>query len=212
MEEIYYLTHVTSEVKKEKIQHDDILQAYVETNPKSLPIEDLPLRQPGAPAGVWFGASLYEGRLPDRSPYGNCRVKVPLDEIMNQLDAQPDQNPPLLFKEGEFYWKDVRYIRLIMCSSRHWWMNHVDLQQLDRDNNEYLTYAIRPEIDSASTWNMTSTLRSSVKQRETRVYNWNNNWGVCQRTHSNKTYVDVFVPTNINVTGCEWDCVEMWHA
>ena len=139
MEGINCLTHVTSDINRISIQQSGTLLATKETNPKNLLIDHLPLRQSDAPAGVWFGASLYKGQLPTISPYGNCRVLMPLGCIVDQL------GPIIfLFKEGEytvnFGFGQVRYIRLILCSqTQSSWMVLKRLEQLDISNNIYLT-------------------------------------------------------------------------
>ena len=192
MEKIKFLTHVTNQSNKEKIQKEGALRGYKEQNPKKLSIDDLPLRQHGAPTGVWFAASLFQGDLPTKSPFGTERLKVPIEDICIDKDGEYRH----LFLEGKFsipfekrnrdgvkYTETVNYVRLAMCSETNENISRCrqTMEQLDISNNRYL------KLDRENGYH--AVMPTSVGDR---------------------TYVHVFVLSDRLILGnWEWDKVEI---
>ena len=111
IERISRLCHVTSDQNKLQIQEDGMLKAEIAGQSDGC-YSEAPLAKSNI-KGVWFMASLFRGRLPDQSPYGDQRVKIPLRKLCSDLDDWK------LFFESAHYFetKKSQYIRLVLVKS-----------------------------------------------------------------------------------------------
>ena len=114
-ESISQLFHVTSDQNKLQIQEDGMLKARVMAGIAGQSDDyysEAPLAKSNI-KGVWFMASLFQGRLPDQSPYGDQRVKIPLRKLCSDVDDWK------LFFESAYYFetKKPQYIRLVLVKS-----------------------------------------------------------------------------------------------
>lgn len=103
-----------------------------------------PLAENDSIKGVWFLASLYQGELPTRSPYGTERINIPISTLMT---AKTKKNWKLFFESSYCYYKDsVHYVRLILgnkddCStskSMKWCQKK--LHEIDLADNQFLCW------------------------------------------------------------------------
>ena len=134
MEKIQFLTHDTNQSKKEHIQKEGFLRGNRERDSR-FSEDGLPLRRQGAPTGVWFAVSLFQGDLPTYSPFGPERLKVTIEDICIDSNGKYTN----LFLEGTVSCWGFNCVRLIMCPVANEWICHKDLQPLDISNNDYLT-------------------------------------------------------------------------
>jgi len=75
MEEVEFLTHCTKLRHRRQITKDGRLYGFDTDLPKQSP-----LAQNRYVEGVWLGVSLYNGKLPTKSPYGNHRAVFHVDD------------------------------------------------------------------------------------------------------------------------------------
>ncbi|XP_060075878.1 uncharacterized protein LOC132555545 isoform X1 [Ylistrum balloti] len=78
-----YFYHNTSHTSETAIREDDILEPQVYNPPQNwMRLVSHPVH---VPDGVFFCATLYFGDLPTISPYGERRVRIPIDDVLRQL-------------------------------------------------------------------------------------------------------------------------------
>ena len=78
---ITYFYHVTTSIlAKQSIQRDCRLEA----NKAELRFESRGSPIDGYLKGIFFCCSLYEYRLPDKSPYGTERIKIPVGDFLHE--------------------------------------------------------------------------------------------------------------------------------
>ena len=178
MESIQYFTHTTLIENKTQIINDNMLDVRQTGN-----TWNLPLGQSDAPPGVWFATTLYQGRLPDKSPYGDQRVLVPVATLMDQVGS----NPVLRLEKIVHYRSNSKsYVRLILCSEEYskdpWMQDNTTLVDITRNPFLY--------------WN------AEAKE----IMGFFN----ARHSQSNIKYTNVlvFVPHVVDISGCHWDVVE----
>ena len=133
-ETISYFCHCTSKENKEKIKKEDKLKGHSASKP-----DWLPLAEKTHLKGVFFMVSLYwgprsaPGGLPTISPYGEHRIKIPVEEIIGD-----DVDECNLYFESDYEHGGVRYVRIVLVKDHQErakkWCDK-NLHSIDRDNN-----------------------------------------------------------------------------
>ena len=107
-ENIYIYFNVTNKEALDQIQRCGYLKGDLTKHPYFAPLakaEHIP------PRGVWFCATLYRGALPDQSPYGRRRIKIPCQTLLESIDE------PVLYLESLHSYEsspNIQYVRLIL--------------------------------------------------------------------------------------------------
>ncbi|XP_021351788.1 uncharacterized protein LOC110449331 [Mizuhopecten yessoensis] len=86
------------------------------------------------PAGVWFCATLYNGGLPQFSPYGDRRVKIPFAGVIQQLGGNVK-----LFKDViDRHSNGNTYVKLMLVKGNDNIELFKHMTELDTANNPWL--------------------------------------------------------------------------
>ncbi len=107
--EIEWLCH-TTEVKKQILQDGKLRSCLSKRPTKS------PLATTDKIKGTWFTATVWDGRLLTKSPYGPQRAKLNLGKLIN--DENKD-DWKLFFESTYYYYEGVQYIRLILANEKN---------------------------------------------------------------------------------------------
>ena len=136
LETIRYFYHMTTTHCIRKILDDGVMTPR-ETD---TPFWTRLARDNNSPIGVWFSASLYHSELPAVSQYGENRLKIPCQFIVQTMVC------PRLFLES-FYWHSSspknQIVRLILVDASKYeketeWCNARCLRRLNMVDNEIL--------------------------------------------------------------------------
>ncbi|XP_077867119.1 uncharacterized protein LOC144356070 [Saccoglossus kowalevskii] len=124
MVDVEFLYHATSQTNKELICKDGFLKQHV--------VEDK-FYGPSAPVvglkGVFFCATLYNGVLPIRSPYGTERILIPLNAIF-------DDKCRFFFGSCKRYNNNKIYIYIVVARHGDWRLMEIDgLKEIDINYN-----------------------------------------------------------------------------
>ncbi|KAH3883305.1 uncharacterized protein LOC127834402 [Dreissena polymorpha] len=110
LETIKYFTHMTTTENIRKIFKDGTMFPRNTETPHWSVLS----RDKDAPMGVWFSASLYHGELPETSAFGDNRIKIPCQFIVQNMFQ------PRLFLEAFYYYESNpknQIVRLILVDA-----------------------------------------------------------------------------------------------
>ena len=136
LETIQYFYHMTTTQSVRNILDDGMIIP----RKTEAPFWTRLARDKNSPIGVWFGSSLYHSELPVVSQYGENRLKIPCQFIVQNMVW------PRLFLES-FYWYSSspknQIVRLILVDAYKYeketeWCNARCLRRLNMTNNEIL--------------------------------------------------------------------------
>lgn len=127
------------------------------------------------PDGVWFCATLCNGDLPTISPYGDMRVRIPIDNVIEQLGGI--QNVSLYLGETKSISSlngTNTYVRLMLVKQG--------------DNSKILKFMQKVNI-ADNPWLILDTSMTNGLYKVARRPIW----------------VEIYIPYCINVSDCHWD-------
>ena len=114
MDDILYLYRTTTEDVVQRIVSEtkgEVTLKFTEKKVHYKDIQTAPIAT-SKQAGVWFCSTLYNGNLPDISPYGTHMVTVPIEEFLHQF-----KTPDFYVEHIHHYGGENKYIRLILVDS-----------------------------------------------------------------------------------------------
>ncbi len=130
-----YFYHATSQANQEQIAKFSLLDSQQMTydNDKD---SEFPLSSNKKIKGVWFCATLYREELPTISPYGDRRIRIPVDRIVT-ADHQ------MFFESTHYYRTDTQYIRFVLVKKDQKraieWCT-INLVEVDLTDNQIFTF------------------------------------------------------------------------
>lgn len=136
LEPIQYFYHMTTSENIHKIFEDGFIIPRKTESPYWTKLA----RDENAPIGVWFSASLYHGEHPTASPYGENRIKIPCNFVVQNMFM------PRLYLETFYYYESSpknQIARLILVDAEKNrkesdWCERNCLQKLNAADNKIL--------------------------------------------------------------------------
>lgn len=136
LENIRYFYHMTTTENIRKIFDDGVMISRRTDSPYWSKLA----RDKNSPIGVWFSASLYHSEHPLTSTYGENRIKMPCQFILQNMSK------PRLFLESFYYFESTpknQIARLIIVDAdknpkEHEWCDKNSLQRVNMLNNKML--------------------------------------------------------------------------
>lgn len=124
-DEIDYFYHFTKFENYEAIKKKGVLEAHkADLKKENSPID-------GKLDGVFFCCTLFNRDLPDRSPHGNCRNKIPVEHFLSHKSCLFYNSSRLDQNNG------IYYVTLVLADNDHSFCKN-KLEKLDMKNNSFL--------------------------------------------------------------------------
>lgn len=136
LEPIQYFYHMTSTPNIRKIFQDGVMIPRKTESPYWTKLA----RDQNSPIGVWFSASLYQSEHPVTSSYGENRIKIPCQFIVQNMFK------PRLFLESFYYFESTpknQIVRFVLVDAEvnrkdHDWCDKNCLQRINMVDNKLL--------------------------------------------------------------------------
>ncbi|XP_033730065.1 uncharacterized protein LOC117319342 [Pecten maximus] len=144
MEKVKLFYHATTSAMKPKI-----LSAKALTPQIHKPSSDWmwlldPKHKDTIPKGVWFCSTLYNGDLPNISPYGKERMKISIKSVISQLGGKIS-----LYHGKDSTVKTNKYVRLMVVKEGDKFDCLKHMEKLDPKDNNWLKFISDTECQVA---------------------------------------------------------------
>ncbi|XP_021338908.1 uncharacterized protein LOC110440262 [Mizuhopecten yessoensis] len=96
------------------------------------------------PKLVWFCATLYNGDLPNISPYGKERVRLPIDKLLRQLGGKVN-----VYRGKDAQVNTNKYIRLMLVKEGDYFDCLEHMEKLNFEDNDLLKFISDSEFEVA---------------------------------------------------------------
>ncbi|XP_060080857.1 phytanoyl-CoA hydroxylase-interacting protein-like [Ylistrum balloti] len=100
-----------------------------------------PMYKDKIPDGVWFCSTLFNGNLPNKSPYGTQRVKIPIEKVFSQLGSSVN-----LYLGQKAEVSGNKYIRLMAVKEGDTFECLEHMQKIDPVDNEWMKFTSDTEF------------------------------------------------------------------